>query len=289
MQPRHILIALLVAFAWGANFTVTKVSLEEIPLFLLLCLRFVFIVFPFIFFVKRPREITWTHLIAISSCLFIAKFSFVFGSIAVGLSPGIGSLTLQTQALFTIILSAIIFKTKIQTKQIVGMVVALGGIAMIGLQQQATGNLLGFVLILCGAVMWSISNILYSKAKHADAFALTVWMSLFPPIPYFIGSLGFEGWEIIKDVLTNFSMKMFWCLTFMIGFSTLLAGTCWAYLFKKYDASVVAPYSLLIPVFGILTSWIFLGEKYTMMTVMACLVIFTGLVINQWPARKVAD
>lgn len=286
MKPIHILFALIVAFVWGSNFTVTKVALEEIPIFLLLMLRFIFTSLPFIFFIKRPKEISWTHLIALSMCLFVLKFSFVFGSISLGFSPGIASLTLQTQALFTIILSALIFKTKIQTKQIVGTLVSLSGIAMIAFQQHASGSLLGFILILCGAIMWSVSNILYRKAKDTDAFALTIWMSLFPPIPFFFGSLGFEGWDIMKDVITHLNVKMFWCLAFIVVFSTWIGGTCWAYLFKKYDASVVAPYSLLIPVFGIMTSWMFLGEKYTVVTIIACLIIFSGLVINQWPARK---
>jgi O-acetylserine/cysteine efflux transporter len=216
----------------------------------------------------------------------MCKFGLVFGSLSVGLSPGIASLALQTQVLFTILFSALIFKTKITPKQILGTLTSLTGMGIIAFQEHGGGNILGFAFILCAAVVWAFSNILYRKAKDVDAFALTIWMGIFPPLPFFALSVGVDGWDSVLHTLTHFDTKLTLCLGFIVVCASWIGSTCWAYLFKKYDASVVAPYSLLIPVFGILTSWLFLGESYSPMAMVACAIIFAGLIINQWPIKK---
>ena len=282
-----MLIALVVAFAWGLNFVVAKIALDEMPVYVLLSLRFLLTSLPFIFFIPRPKEISWMHLGALSLCLYIFMFSFVHGSIAVGLSPGIASLSLQTQAIFTMVLSAIIFRSKISGRQITGIGIAFLGILVIGLEQHGSESFLGFIFILCGAFMWAISNILLRSAKHANAFALTIWMGIIPPLPMLGAGVYMDSYDSIVEVIQSLSYKSYLALAYAVIVASWIGTTCWNYLFKKYDASVVAPYSLLTPIFGITCSWLLLGERYSLTTMLACFVVLVGLAINQLPGKKV--
>ncbi|NBT85821.1 MAG: hypothetical protein EBT45_04915 [Alphaproteobacteria bacterium] len=51
----------------------------------------------------------------------------------------------------------------------------------------------------------------------------------------------------------------------------------------------MAPYSLLIPVFAIVSSWLCLGESMSLLAIFASVLIFLGLVINQWPRNMKFD
>ena len=50
MKPRDLFMALLIVTIWGANFTVIKLGLADIPPMLLAGLRYVFATLPAIFF-----------------------------------------------------------------------------------------------------------------------------------------------------------------------------------------------------------------------------------------------
>jgi len=54
----------------------------------------------------------------------------------------------------------------------------------------------------------------------------------------------------------------------------------WAFLLRTYQAAYVAPFSLLVPIFGMSSAALLLGEKITFLNIIAALLILTGLAIN---------
>lgn len=283
MRFQHILIAVLVAAIWGFNFVVVKTGLKELPPFLYGAGRFVVAALPVLFF-KKP-SVPWKIIGGIGFTLGVLKFTLMFGGIYMGMSAGLASLVLQSQVFFTLALSAVFFKTKMRASQIIGMAVAFIGIIMIAWQTHATSTIMGFLMLIGSAMAWAISNILYQKAGKVDMFSLTVWTSLIPPIPMFLAAYLFEGGAALQQTCLSLSSTSLWCLLFTGGASTLIGATLWGTLLRTYDATKVAPFSLLIPVFGISSAWLILGEKLTNITVIACGLVFLGLVVNQWHTK----
>ncbi len=288
MQFRHVLLALTIAFVWGSNFIVAKFGMDEIPPFLLLCLRFIFSTFPLIFFIPKPKELSWSLMTGIALTLGVGKFSFVFWSLNFGFSPGLASLLLQTQVLFTLILSKVFFKSQISQKQVIGMIVAFLGIGVVAQETNSNTNIPGFICIMMAAALWASANMLFRRAKNVDALSLVIWMGLIPPLPLLGLSFAIEGYDAIKDSLTHMTYNGFLSLAFIVIAATWIGTTLWAYLFKIYDASVVAPYALLIPVFGISFSWLVFDETYSLVTMLGCLLILGGLLINQWHPKHIS-
>lgn len=282
MAYPHILLALLVAIFWGFNFVVIKVGLKDIPPFTFVFLRYIFASLPLIFFVKRPN-ISVKLLITIGLTIGFIKFSFLFIGMYLGIAAGISSLMLQSQAFFTILLSVFFFNHNLTSRQIQGMVIAFLGIACIGAQMQLEATLLGLLCILCAALSWSVSNILVNKAGPLDSFALIVWTSLVPPLPLLGMIFYFEGGiESFVKVWQNVDGTSFSCVLYIAWVATLVGGTMWAKLMKLYSPCVVAPYSLLIPIFAFASSWLVLGETLSIPTLIGSIVVFIGLGINQW-------
>ena len=282
MELRHILTAVFVACIWGFNFVMVKTGLGEMPPFLFVGIRYFCACFPIIFFIKKPPISNWM-ILGIGFTLGIAKFSLMFLGIHLGVSAGIASLLMQTQAFFTIILSILIFKSHVTFKQILGMVIAFTGIFLIGVESHGTASLVGFFLLIVAAFFWAVSNIMTKQAGNIDMFPLVIWTSLIPPLPMLGLSLTFEGTDVLTETWAHFTWYGALCALYTAWIATWLGATLWSKLLSKYSPAVVAPYSLLIPVFAIIFSWLCLGESMSLLAILASSLIFLGLIINQWP------
>ena len=107
MPIRHILLALLVVAIWGFNFVVIKLSVAALPPLLAASLRFAFAAVPLVFFVKPPK-VAWPLVVAYGFAIGVGLYGFLNLSMAWGMSAGLSSLALQTQAFFTMALAFVL-------------------------------------------------------------------------------------------------------------------------------------------------------------------------------------
>jgi len=69
--------------------------------------------------------------------------------------------------------------------------------------------------------------------------------------------------------------------------NTLFGYAAWAWLLSKHPAAVVAPMPLLVPIFGMGASAIYLGEGLPAWKLFAAGLVMVGLLINvSWPRLK---
>jgi len=197
MPAKHLALALVVILVWGVNFAVIKVGLVGVPPLLLAGLRFVLAAFPALLFLKPPKVPLRLYL-AFGLIMSVGQFAFLFTAIHVGMPSGLASLVLQSQSFFTLALTALWFKEKWHVNQLTGLLLAAGGLLLIGSAHGASMPLMGFLLTVAAAVMWACGN-LVSRAvgRHGpmNQLAFVVWASLVPPIPLFALSVVLEGPE----------------------------------------------------------------------------------------------
>jgi O-acetylserine/cysteine efflux transporter len=287
MSFHHIAMAILVAAVWGFNFIAVKAGLNEMPPYLYGAGRFAIAALPALF-IAKPKT-SWTMIIGIGLTLGVFKFTLMFMGIHYGMSAGLASLVLQSQAFFTLLFSFLIFKSKIKPNQLIGMTIAAVGMILIAVDTQDQSSTLGFILILSAAVAWGIANILYRMVGDVDMFAMTAWSSVIPPIPMFLVSIYSEGWDVVIASIQTMTTIGWLCLAYTACVSSWVGATLWAVLIKSYPPHKVAPFSLLVPVFGITFASLILGEQFTQMNMIASAMIFVGLIVNQWRVRTVVD
>lgn len=287
MKFTHVLLAILVALIWGFNFVVIKTGLDEIPPLLYGAGRYILAALP-VFFIKKPN-VSWSLIFGIGFTLGALKFTLLFLGIYMGVPAGLASLILQSQAFFTIGLCVYFYKATILPNHILGMVIAFLGIGLIGWQMNVESTLLGFLFICAGALAWAFSNIMYRKVGNADMFALTVWTSLIPPIPILIGEYCYEGFDVILSGVESMSLLGWLCLLYTTCASTWIGATIWGGLLRTYEPHRVAPFSLLVPIFAMSFASIILGEGFSTLKGIACVLVFLGLIVNQWPMETQRD
>ena len=308
MTPIHIALAVLVAFIWGVNFTFIAWALESFPPLMLTALRFFFTAVPLVLFLKPPKFNRTLFIYAIGT--FVMQYAFVFTAMHLGASAGLTALLLQVQIFITVLLAYVILGEGVSRMQIIGMLVGVLGLGVIALNLGGDMPLIGFVCILIAAIGWSFGNIASkqastqastqaaikttqqgsgvslvspttekNKASALSVLALVVWGGLIACVVLTISSLIFEtgAWQIAT--FTQAPVRSWLSLGFIVYISTLIGFGLWAHLLSQNIASKVMPFALLVPVFGMTTSVLLLGEVVTWWKMLAMLLILSGLVL----------
>jgi len=273
----------VVTALWGFNFVVIAVGVRDVPPLLLACLRFVLAAFPAVFFVKRPA-VGWKPVVLYGVLLGVGQFGFLFTAIQWGAPAGLSSVILQSQAFFTALLAVAFLGERFRWNHGVGLVVAGAGLVLMGWTKTASGSLSvpwpALALLILGAFMWASANVVAKKMGPVDALSLVVWSSLVPPVPLFILSWCLEGGSAVTAALAHFSWLSLGAVAYLAFLSTLVGYGLWNWLIVKRGASSVAPFSLLVPLFGVSSSWLVLGEALTPGHFVAAGLILAGLVIH---------
>jgi O-acetylserine/cysteine efflux transporter len=280
MPITHLALAILVALIWGLNFIFVKLSLNEISPILLCATRFFLVCFPAILFIKPPAT-SLRLLVSYGLITFALQFSLLFIGMQVGMTPGLASLLMQLQIFFSLFLAAIFLKEIPTPSQLIGASVSFVGIGVVAFHLDSrTASIGGFILILCSAMTWGIGNLVTKKIGRVNMMALVVWGSAIAFVPLTLLALIWEGPGQMLSGLTHLTLVGFSSLLFIAYMSTWVGYGVWNWLLTRYSVGNVVPFLLLVPVFAMLTSVLFLNESFQLWKLMAGLLVITGLFIN---------
>lgn len=281
-----LLRALAVVVIWGLNFVVMKVGLQGIGPMLLGALRFAAAALPFLLFVRFP-QLPWRYVVAYGLAQGLGQFGFLFLGLQMGMTAGMASVVMQTQAFFTLLLAVPVLGERARWSQGLGLLVALGGLVLIATAHgdgPGQMTLAGFVLTLSAAFMWAVSNLvarLASRVADYDPFPFIVWSSVFPIVPFLGLALWMDGPSGVGAQLAGLGWSAVLAVLFLAWLATLLAYTLWTQLLKRHPAGRVTPFSLLVPVVGLSAAWVFFDELPLFQQWLGTGAVLMGLVVNQ--------
>ena len=279
LPPRDLALAVLIAFIWGVSFIAIKAGVSQAPALFVTALRFFLAAFPAVLFVPRPK-VKLFDLAGYGLCIGVGQFGLLFVAIGYGMPAGIASLVIQIQALFTMVLAHFVLGQKARGAQVVGALVALAGVAVIGYDRGASAPLGPFFALLGAAAFWSLGNLFSIRAGRTNMFAFIVWSSLFAPLPLLALSLALEDHGKIVAALLHPSLVLWGSAAFLAYGATMVGFGLWSYLLSRHPAAQVAPFSLLVPVFGMAAAALIYHEPLSGMAAVGVLVVMAGLAIT---------
>jgi len=275
LSGRDYAAALAVVVIWGLNFVAMKFALRDFTPFQLGAARYVFAVLPLVLLVKAPR-LHWKWVLLYGLCQGVGQFGFLFSALKVGMTAALASVLMQTQVFFTAIFGFVLLHERPSRPLQLGLLLAALGLACFAMNYIApvgggagaspATTFWGLVLNLCAAAMWAASNIVARRAQQSnssyDALGFVVWSSLVPIIPFMLFALMFDPpavrWNWLAAPVTG------WLSVAYLGWiATILAYAMWTGLLKRHPANRVAPFSLGVPVVGLATGLLVLGEVVT--------------------------
>ncbi|WP_328948610.1 EamA family transporter [Streptomyces sp. NBC_00184] len=279
MRPLHIALAVLVAALWGVNFVVIELGLDHFPPLLFSALRFLVAALPAVFFVGRPK-VAWKWIVGVGLALGVAKFGLLFIGMDRGMGAGLSSLVLQVQAVFTALFAALVLGERPGKVALLGMAVAFSGIGVAAVDEGASGPVLAFVLVIAAAACWGVSNVLTRRAAPPDSLNFMVWVSTVPVLPLLGLSLLFEGWGRDRDALAALDLSGAAIIVYVAWVVTIFGFGAWGFLLSRYQASSVAPFTLLVPVFGMSSAALLLGESVSPLRWCAAALLVGGVALT---------
>lgn len=295
MSMADICTALAVVVIWGFNFVVIKIGLRDLPPMLFSALRFLFAAVPLLLFIKPPR--TSVRLVLIFGLFqFAIQFTLLFTGIKLGLPAGLASLVVQLQAFFTIGLAVVFLGERPKMVQLLGALVALCGMGVVAAHLEARATLIGFVLVVLAGLSWAVANIASKQmgkpAPGSNAapspvspLSLMVWASVVATPLLLLASWLFEGPAAWQLAAHSFSWVTLGAVLFQSYPNTLLGFGVWSMLMRKYPTATIAPFSLLVPVAGMISAALVLGETLQWWKIVAGLLVLGGLALNQFGGR----
>ena len=283
MKPRDIALAVLTVTIWGFAFIGIRFALDAFTPPQLTFLRFAIAALPAVF-IPRPR-ISWGALLAIGLSLFTFQFLFQFFAFENGMSPGLASIVLQTQAFFTVLLAALMLGDRPSARQIAGMLAALAGLVMIGMTVGNGLTALGLSLTLCSAFSWAAGNVLVKRLAAVEMIELIVWASLVPPLPALALSLALDGPTALPRALMAAPWLSLLSAIYLGSIGTVGAYSIWGSLLRRYPTALVAPFSLLVPCIATVASGIVFAEHFEPLRLAGMASMVAGLAIIVTAAR----
>ncbi|MES2355846.1 MAG: EamA family transporter [Pseudomonadota bacterium] len=284
MTPVDILIALLVVTIWGFNFVVIKLGLQGLPPILFTALRFVFAALPLIFFIKRPA-IPWKLLVGYAMFQFASQFTLLFLGIKLGFPPGLASLVIQLQAFFTIGLAVLVLGERPRVTQLIGALIAFSGMVLVAVHMEEKATAIGFAMVVTGGLCWGVANVITKKMGSVNPLSLVVWASLVAAPPLILASLLIEGPAKWAQAAAQLNWLSVGAVLFQSYPNTILGFGIWSMLMRKYQTATIAPFSLLVPVSGMMSAALVLGEPLQWWKLLAGFLVLCGLALNQFGAR----
>jgi O-acetylserine/cysteine efflux transporter len=288
MNRKDMTIALLVVTIWGANFTVIRLGLDGIPPMLLVSLRFLLAAFPAVFFVKMP-VVSLRYLLGYGMSVGVGQFGCLFYAMHIGMPAGIASVVLQAQAFFTLLFAVKLLSESVTLRQLAGLGLAAAGLYLVGgVSGKASVITPGaLMLTLAAAACWGMSNIIVRKAsefstsqgKKLDMLSLVVWSALVPPAPLLLLSYLIETPDRIVRAFTHLNGVSLFSVAYLAFGATIFGYGAWSYLLSRHPANLVAPWSLLVPVAGLITARIVLDERLSAIQWTGCLLVVAGLLV----------
>jgi O-acetylserine/cysteine efflux transporter len=276
VNPRDLALAVAVATVWGVNFVVIEVGLEDLPPLLLCALRFAVAAFPAALVLGGPR-VPWRYVVAVGLSLGVAKFGLLFVAMDHGMPAGLSSLVLQSQVVFTLLFAVVLLGERPRAVQLVAIATATAGIAILALGNGSGAPIGAFGLVVVAGACWSVANIVTRHARPPDTLRFMVWVSAVAVVPLLGLSAATEGWQRDVAALRGFSWSAAGAVGYLAGVTTLFGFGAWGYLLRRYDASTVAPFSLLVPVVGMAAAWLLRGERLTPLQLGASLLVIAGM------------
>lgn len=293
----HVRLWLVAAF-WGVAWTAGRVVATEMDDWPVLgaWLRYLIAVPAFLLWLRFsegwfvPSKAQWRRLFWIGACsTFLYQVLFMYG---MGwTAAGDASLMITLNPLFTSILAVIVLGHPM-TKQLGGgLALGLLGIGVLFLASPnvdlpTSERWLGNAFIAASALAWATATLLMRRAMDVEEaerdgpmspLQITVWSSA-------VGLAFLTPWsayEVTNGGWPTIEWSSLLSIVFLALLSTVLAYVWFAEGVKRIGPSRTSTYVYLVPIFGILSGYLLLGEQLGWSLMIALVLILSGVSLAQ--------
>jgi drug/metabolite transporter (DMT)-like permease len=289
LPPQLWWVLASLTLAWGFNWTAMKTALSEVPpwTFRSLCLGLGAAVLFAALRAAGQRLVLptgqWGRLWLLA-LLNITSWNMLVAFGVGMIESGRAAILAYTMPVWAVPLSVWLLGEHITRRKLVGLGLGLGGLVLLlGDSFFSLGAApVGALLVLGAAVSWALGTVLQKRIPvNLPVGPYTAWIMLLGGAPIFVGALVFEDFSDLHDVGV-----IAWLGTaYNIVIAFAFAHWAWIKIATSVPVSVFSISMLLIPVVGVLSGMLFLGERPSAPEYAALALVLAALLTVLRPAR----
>ncbi len=288
-----------VAFFWGLAWPVGRILATDLlnyP-FSVMFLRYIFavpVLFGWLWFkegnvIPLKRDYSYLLLLAFTS-VFLYQVGYMYGMQKTAASDA--SLIIGFNPVSVSILSVFILSHNLTRNGVLGILLSFIGVLLIflaspNLDIDFYDRIVGNAYIMLGAFAYAIyvvsmrRYVLLTQHKPLSSLATISWASL-------VGCILFVPFVILEAPWERIWDNQEWLLIAYLGvLSTALCYVFFAMGIETIGANKAASFINVVPIFGILSSWIWIGENLGFVQIISFILIYYGVkLVNQQPAEE---
>jgi len=260
-RARLLLVAL--AFAWGLNWPAIKIGLEELSPWTYRLIGFTISALTLAALVKLqgkslvvPRGRIWLHIV-VSSSLNIVAFGLFSTFAQLTASTSRVAVVTYSFPVWASLLGWLVLGERPNRYALAGLALCIAGLAVLVYPVLGSEALVGLSLSLACAVTWAVATIYLKLSRLPSDLAITTWQVIFAAfvmtilVPIFHGPLTFGPISTRSALAVLFSG--------IVG--TGLAYVMWFKVASHLSAATASIGTLAVPVIGVVSSALILGER----------------------------
>jgi drug/metabolite transporter (DMT)-like permease len=291
--PSIISLVVLLALGWGVNWPVMKVVLTEMPPlhFRVLCLA---VGAAGLFAIARVNRLpmrvppgAWPRLIAIT--LFnVAAWNVLAVYGVTFMESGRAAILAYTFPVWGVLLGVSVLREPLTGSRLAGVILGvLGILVLLGDEIHAVGRSpTGALLLIASAICWAVSTAIMKRwPVDLPTTSFTGWQMLLALAPILSGALLFEVGSFSPFALSTWP---FWGLVYNALVSSIFCNWAWIKIATHAPISVSSLSTLMIPIVGVFSGMLLLGERPQWSDLAALILVVAALATVLLPQRRAA-
>lgn len=278
MPIRDSLIAVLVAFLWGAQVTAVKIGGQELPPILMVAMRFALMAAVLVPFCGIPKRSELLQVFWIASLVGALHFGLLYCGIS-RVDASTSAVAYQLATPFTLLLAFAVLGERIALPVVGGIIIALLGVLTVLGGVGKGGALSGILLVIAAAFVFAVGTLLTKRWGPFNPVAISAWTALIAAPELLIVSAAVEG-QAWGSVLT--ASPTAWAAVLYTAVSGGLIGFgLWYWLLGRHPVQRLTPFLLLVPVFAVAVSQLLLKEGLSLSLVVGGVAVLVGVGLCQ--------
>jgi O-acetylserine/cysteine efflux transporter len=281
MSLIDVCLAVFAQILWGGTLTLAKPLVGQLPPILLMATAYTLAaisLYPLAPRLKtRPR-----HLLVISLTAGTIQAAMLLSGLKL-LPASTAMLVLQLQIPCAAVLAWLVGRDKPNLRNWIGMILVLVGIAIVIGRPEGEGRALGVILVAVSGVFWASGQVAIAVWSRDTGLSVYAGLLRYAAPQLWLTTLLFDGNPLpALQVLSPLS----WVGILVVAFlGCVLPYAIWYRLLMRYRVDEVMPFSVLMPVVGVILSIIELGEPVTWGLIVGGSVLTAGLAIIAFGGR----
>lgn len=277
MSLKDSMLALLIAFLWGAQVTAVKIGGTELPPILMVAMRYAIMALFLLPFLRRCRRTQVVPMTVIATVTGTLHFGLLYCGIA-RVDASTSAIIYQLVTPFTLILACLLLGEALKLKVVAGIALAFSGVLVL-FASDAEATFVGMLLVAMAALAFAIGSVLTKRMGLLDPLALSAWTAIVAAPQLLVWSLVQEGEQ--WSSLANASAQAWWAMIYTALSGGLLGFGLWFWLLGRNSMQQLTPYLLLVPVFALTVSQVLLDEALSQRLLLGAVLTLLGVAVCQ--------